>query len=155
MRSRSTKSWQFTVRAVKDWAVISWICSRGGLRIVYTIRSLHRRWKLSYRISLISSSREPWSEDTWAFQIHSFNQSSSTRWVTPACRIMRKCYLTVLWWSLRHVAVFVAWQMLLRLVASVRHNRCFSCFGASCHCRSVASDGHLLRDFMAFCVSTK
>ena len=59
VRSRSTESWQVTVHAVRGWAVISWICSRVGLRIVYTIRSLHRRWKLSYRISSISSSKEP------------------------------------------------------------------------------------------------
>ena len=33
----------------------------------YTMRSLRRRWTFSYRISLICSSMEPLSEDTWAF----------------------------------------------------------------------------------------
>ena len=145
--SRSTESWQVTVHAVRGWAVISWICSRVGLRIVYTIRSLHRRWKLSYRISSISSSREPLSEDTWAFQIHSFNQSRSTRWVTPACHIMRNCCLTVTLMIARHLAVLEAWQMLVLLVASVGHNRCFPNIWASCHCRFVASDGHRLEGF--------
>ena len=51
------------------------------------------------------------------------------------------------WWSSRHPAVLEAWQILVLLVARVGHNRCFSNFWASCHCRFVASDGQQVEGF--------